>query len=108
MLREHADGDYPGAQGRQAPRRRLPATTFADGMSTTYVYEIQLEGVARAGTGALAWVTFTSLQAGDKGPRPGETCTRWSIDYTLVAADDGLLWIDAALGHAGPISRPCD
>jgi hypothetical protein len=101
-------GDYETARLRQIPARRLASGTWASAMSTTFDFDTMLRRVTPTGRGALAWVTFTSLQAPGKGPRPGESCTRWSIDYTLVPADDGLLWIDGASGHGGaPISQAC-
>ena len=33
---------------------------------------------------ARASVTFTSTQPGSKGVNAGETCTDWSITYSLV------------------------
>ena len=51
---------------------------------------------------------FTSLQMPHPGPRDGESCTIWSIDYRLVFADDGLMLLAGGDGHAdGPISWPC-
>jgi len=101
-------GNYEQARARQAPERRTDPEEWARGLSTTFDTNIVLQSVAATDEAVLAWVTFTSLQAPEKGPRPGETCTSWSIDYTLVPADDGLLWIADGEGHAGgPISQPC-
>jgi serine protease Do len=101
-------GYYELARDRVAPGRRLPSDQFADALSTTYDFNVVVQSVMPAPHGADAWVTFTSLQAPHLGTRPGESCTHWSIDYRLVPADDGLMWLDGAVGHAGgPISQPC-
>lgn len=44
-----------------------------------------------------AEVSFTSEQPGDKGPEPGETCTHWSLVYTLVPGGSGYLINSAKL-----------
>jgi hypothetical protein len=102
-------GNYEQARLRQAPGRRPSATKWAAALSTSYDFNAELHSVTPTSAGgASAWVTFTSLQAANRGPRPGETCTNWSIDYSLVPADDGLMWIDRAAGHGGgPVSQPC-
>lgn len=102
-------GNYEQARVRVAPEERLEAAEWEDGISSTYDFDIVLHDIRSDGSTLTAWVTFTSLQVPDKGPRPGEACTLWSIDYTLIPADDGLLWIEHSTGHAGgPISAPCD
>ncbi|MCU1346822.1 MAG: peptidase and chymotrypsin/Hap, partial [Acidimicrobiia bacterium] len=102
------NGDYEGAAMRQAPARRQQPDAWAAALSTSFNEDISIQAVAATSTGATAWVTFTSLQAEDKGPRPGETCTVWSIDYSLLPAPDGLLWLDRANGHGGgALSHPC-
>lgn len=102
-------GNYEQARLRRSPGQRPSPEEWVDGVSTSYDFDISLNDVTTSGSAITAWITFTSLQAAEKGPRDGETCTSWSIDYTLVPADDGLLWIDGTDGHAGgPISVPCD
>jgi serine protease Do len=46
-----------------------------------------------------AHVTFTSVQASEKGP-DGDTCDNWDLDYTLIPSGDTWL-IDNVLGHNG-------
>jgi serine protease Do len=102
-------GDYEVARLRVAPWDRLESEVWANGMSTTVNIDVEVRSIRPVGDDrAEAWVEFTSLQAGDKGPRPGEQCTFWSIDYSFVPSDDGLFWIESAVGHAGSsISQPC-
>jgi serine protease Do len=102
------EGDYESSRLRLAPPRRPSAAKWADALATSYDFDIVVNQVTASGSGAIVWVTFTSLQAADKGPRAGETCTLWSIDYSLIPADDGLLWLDHSAAHpGGSISQPC-
>ena len=55
--------------------------------------------------GAEAWVTFVSVQAAQYGP-DGETCTRWSLDYSFVPSGGAML-IDDVSAHSGDGHRPC-
>jgi serine protease Do len=101
-------GDYERSRLRLSPARRPSPSKWEDALASSYDFDIAVNQVTASDPGGIAWVTFTSLQAADKGPRPGETCTLWSIDYTLVPADDGLFWIDHSAAHpGGPISQPC-
>lgn len=102
------EGRYEDARLRIVPWKRLSSDVWAEGMSSTTNVNITVHTVETVGENVEAWVSFTSLQDGDKGTRPGETCTDWSMDYTLVPADDGLMWIESSVGHAGgPLSAAC-
>jgi serine protease Do len=101
-------GDYEQSRLRLAPARRPDPTVWEDALTSSFDINIAVLEVTETPTGALAWVTFTSVQDPDRGPRPEETCTIWTIDYQLIPADDGLLWIDHSTAHpGGPISHPC-
>jgi hypothetical protein len=60
----------------------------------------------------IADVSFQSAQAADAGPVPGETCTNWTLAYTLVPGTSGnlTLLINAAAlngpGHVGCPGQP--
>jgi serine protease Do len=101
-------GDYETAWNRSIPAQRFSLAEWTAGMSTSFNLNVFVHEIVPTAEGAEAWVTFTSLQMPELGPRDGESCTMWSIDYRLVPADDGLMLLAGGDGHAGgPISRPC-
>lgn len=65
------------------------AQRFLDDISTTQDDEVVLKNATDNGSTVTADVTFRSHQAAGKGPRddPDQTCTLWSLRYTLT--DDG-------------------
>lgn len=79
-------------------------TAFSDGTATTEDSEVLLLGVADLADGRIrADVTFRSAQEPGDGPpgRPGETCTRWRVRYTLTT-DDGY-----RIFRSRGASKPC-
>jgi hypothetical protein len=52
-------------------------------------------------------VTFTSIQAPQYGPQPGQTCDQWDLDYILVPSSNGSWLVDIALPHSGSGYVPC-
>ena len=61
--------------------------SFANGDSTTQDSQIVVQSIQDdSGGNVNTDVSFQSHQAGQYGPNPGETCTNWSLDYTLVPA----------------------
>jgi hypothetical protein len=50
---------------------------------------------------AHVWLEFTSIQDPSLGPEPGESCTRWSLDYVLDEQAGGWFVIDEVTGHGG-------
>ncbi|WP_146163919.1 hypothetical protein [Pseudosporangium ferrugineum] len=78
---------------------------LARGTRTTRDSEIVLLGVEDAGGGRLrADVTFRSDQEAGAGPRqrPGETCTRWRITYTVSGTAPGDYRIVRGKGTSAP------
>jgi hypothetical protein len=79
--------DYENAysqltSGQQA---RNPYSGFVENTGGTIDRDVAVTAVTiRSDRTARASVTFTSSQPADKGVNPGETCTNWSIGYTLV------------------------
>jgi serine protease Do len=74
--------------------------SFAKGVSTSYDDQVFVLSVSGgAGRSVVAHVTFTSVQASDKGP-DGDTCDNWDLDYTLIPSGDSWL-INKVLGHNG-------
>jgi hypothetical protein len=101
-------GDYATAWSRSIPAQRHQLDEWAAAMSTSFDLNVVVHEVVPTSDGANAWVTFTSLQMPHLGPRDGESCTMWSIDYRLVFAADGLMLLAGGDGHAGgAISWPC-
>jgi len=76
-------------------------------VTTSYDDPVALLSVTPADGGSvIAHVTFTSVQAADKGPG-GDTCDNWDLDYTLVPSGGSWL-IDKVLGHdGGPTHSTC-
>ncbi len=64
---------------------------LADDTSTTRDDDVTLWSLTGKGSTLRAHVTFRSRQQAGMGPRsdPGQTCTRWELDYTLRARSDG-------------------
>jgi hypothetical protein len=61
--------------------------SFATAVSTTQDSQIVVQSIQHDASGNIeAHVSFQSHQAGQYGPRNGETCTNWSLDYHLVPA----------------------
>jgi serine protease Do len=80
---------------------------FADGDATSYDSDVQVLDAAQIdATTVRVGLTFTSLQAPDKGPN-GESCDIWTIDYTVIEASDGSWLIDAAKPYNGTLHEPC-
>lgn len=103
-------GDYLTSwqQFTPAQRQRIPLAVFAERSESSQDENVVLHSVTPQPDGSIvAHVTFTSRQSPDRGPRPNETCTEWSLDYTMVLV--GQRWlIDKATGHAGgEPSAPC-
>ena len=74
---------------------------FSSGQATTFDHNVTLHSVSQGSDNSLqAWVTFSSLQAGDHGPQDGQTCSNWSLDYTMMPSDDGYL-INGVGAHSG-------
>jgi hypothetical protein len=79
---------------------------LARGTRSTHDSGITLNAVSNAGADRLlAEVTFQSEQAAGDGPkgRTSETCTRWSIGYTVSGATTGSYRIVKSKAS----SRPC-
>jgi S1-C subfamily serine protease len=93
--------DYEQAWLMLSPKLRGPSwSSFAEGTSTSYDDQVTLLSVTPgAGQSVIAHVTFTSVQASDKGP-DGDTCDNWDLNYTLIPSGDSWL-IDKVLGHNG-------
>jgi hypothetical protein len=72
---------------------------FAPGWVSTYDFNIQIQSAENDGE-HRAWVTFDSIFAEGKGPGPGLTCARWSLDYRFVR-DGDRLEINANKAHDG-------
>jgi len=100
--------DYAAAWSMLSPKLQGPSwASFAAGTSTSYDTLVTIRSVSSgAGESVSAHVTFTSVQASEKGP-DGDTCDNWDMDYSLIPSDDSWL-IDRSLGHnGGPTHTTC-
>jgi hypothetical protein len=78
---------------------------LADGTRSTQDSEVTLNGLSDLPGGRVrADVSFVSRQEPGDGPkgRPGETCTRWTMIYTLTTAGDGTYRIRKTKASAEP------
>ena len=76
---------------------------FAQQLSTSTDSDVVLHSALDNGNGtASADVSFTSMQSGDLGPNPGETCTQWDLTYNLVSSTDGYLIDGVPSGDHSP------
>ncbi len=79
--------DYANAYSQltSTQQAKNPFTGFVNNTSGTIDSNVTVTAVnIRNDRTARASVTFTSNQPGSKGVNPGETCTDWSIGYSLV------------------------
>lgn len=61
--------------------------SWARNVSTSHDNQVTVQSIQDDGGGNLeADISFQSMQAGQYGPNPGETCTNWTLDYHLVAS----------------------
>jgi serine protease Do len=93
--------DYEQAWLMLSPRLRGPSwSSFAKGTSTSFDDQVNVLSVTPGpGQSVMAHVTFTSVQASEKGP-DGDTCDNWDLDYTLIPSGDSWL-INKVVGHNG-------
>jgi hypothetical protein len=70
--------------------------------------KIKVRGVTQSAGQVTVWLTFSSRQEAGRGPkvRPQETCTDWSLDYTLRPSA-GLWLIAGTTPHSGTGNAPC-
>jgi hypothetical protein len=104
--------DFPSAlslydpAGVVNPTNPAQANAFARALSTTTDSQVRLLGITTdtSGRGAVqAAVTLRSRQDPGFGPRPNtnETCTDWTLTYTLTQRDsDGYLILSSTGTHA--------
>jgi len=100
--------DYRAAWLGLSPRiRGASPDALAKGDATSYDGLVVVHSVTSAPGGAvLAYVTFTSVQAPDKGPN-GDSCDNWDLDYTMIPSG-GTWLIDQVRGHnGGPTHSTC-
>ena len=100
--------DYRMAWLGLSPRiRGASPDSLAKGDATSYDALIVIHSVTSAPTGAvLAYVSFTSVQAPEKGP-DGDSCDNWDLDYTMIPSS-GTWLIDQVKGHnGGPTHAAC-
>ncbi len=103
--------DFSQAYAAYTPewQARVPFSQWAEGVSTTDHSNISLVSISYAADATpTVEVLFRSTQAADKGPRPGETCTDWSIAYTLERRGSGAApFLIAGGKKSGFGSQPC-
>ena len=88
--------------------RPIDVLTFTESVASSQDHGIRYRSVEADGDRLVLWVTFSSHQDPGKGPaeRPEETCTDWSLDFTM-AQKNGLWLIESTQPHGGVRSVPC-
>ncbi|PRY11830.1 S1C family serine protease [Kineococcus rhizosphaerae] len=99
-------GDFPTAVAQTV--KDETAEEFADQVASSQDSGFEVGSAQQVGDRVVVWLTFTSEQDPGQGPagRPDETCTSWSLDYTLVQ-HHGLWLVEASRAHDGEGSTPC-
>jgi Trypsin-like peptidase domain len=99
-------GDFPTALAQLTRPGSLQS--FSAGVASSSDKQVEYRSVRAEGSSLVVWVTFRSHQDPGKGPadRPQETCTDWSLDYTMVPKN-GLWLIDGTRPHDGTGGEPC-
>ncbi|HET7399713.1 MAG TPA: S1C family serine protease [Intrasporangium sp.] len=100
-------GDNPTAVAQLA--RGMSLADFSDAVKSTRDSDFRVGDVSLISRKPVVWLRFTSRQDPGDGPqdRPGEICTRWSLDYHFSRVN-GLWLIDRAVRHGtDPVSMPC-
>ena len=82
---------------------------FQQAIDSSRDVDFQTHSIAPSAGNYVVWLSFTSTQDPGRGPagRAAETCTRWSLDYTMT--EHNHLWlIGSTAGHPGSAAdRPC-
>lgn len=74
----------PALQGR------IGFDAWSSGLTSTHESEVVVSVIEPGAGDALQVSTaFTSRQAPDAGPSPGEGCTHWTLIYVLVPSPGG-------------------
>ncbi|MGI8524443.1 MAG: hypothetical protein ACR2K3_14215 [Nocardioides sp.] len=103
------DFDTAYAVFSPALRGRIGFEEWSSGLGTTTDSAVVVVGLERSADGAvLAQTRFTSEQSAENGPVAGQTCTNWTLTYTLVPNIDGptAFQIDA-VADVGPGHTAC-
>ena len=67
----------------------IPFQSWSGALSTSQDSQVTVQSIQHDANGLIdADVSFTSHQAGQYGPNPGETCTDWSLDYQFVPSSN--------------------
>jgi heat shock protein HtpX len=90
---------------------RVPLESWSRGLSSStdqdiVVHVIQPATAVPRVDPVQVGATFTSHQAPDQGPVPGETCTEWSLTYSLVPGTQGYV-IDGVAATTGNGHAAC-
>jgi hypothetical protein len=98
------------AYGTLSPayQAKFPFSEWSRGLGSSKDERIVVLSLTNDGAVRTAAVTFRSRQASGQGPqaRPAETCTDWSLDFTLVAGSGDLPYLIDGSKSTTP-SRPC-
>lgn len=73
--------------------------TISPGWVSTYDFNINVRST-RSGGNFPTWITFDSIFAAGKGPKPELTCAHWSIDYRFVRVGNQLK-VNGNKAHGG-------
>jgi hypothetical protein len=104
-------GHYAAAYRVISPRLRSAAgyQSFVSGDATSYDYNFHVLDVRRVSTTTVdVALAFVSLQRADKAPdNSGDTCDKWTIDYSMVEDAPGSWFIDGAEAYGPSLYTTC-
>ncbi len=102
-------GDYAAAYNIFSPnlRSRESLESFIAGDSSSYDFDATVIDAQQSSpqTASVA-LTFTSLQAPEKGP-DGDACDNWTISYRMLKDTDGTWYIDGTAPYGSSTHTSC-
>ncbi len=87
--------------------KMVSPAVLASGDKTSVLSHLVIHSITPNSNGAAAVVSFTTHQAPNAGPNPGETCTNWSLSYSFIPAPSGTGYVIDAVSSVGPGHVPC-
>jgi serine protease Do len=100
------NGDYARAAGQFV--KPIDPNILAKGSGRSSIEDAIVQEVTYAGRTPTVWMEFTSHQPAGQGPSgaPEQTCTVWSLNYTM-GRHNGLWLINTVAPHQRPGHEAC-
>jgi S1-C subfamily serine protease len=101
--------NYTAAYAVLSPRMQAQFSqdSFAKNTATSYDNDFKVLDAHQTDPNTVViGLSFSSLQAPGYGPN-GETCDKWTLDYTMIRGGNGNWLIDATAPHNGSTHTAC-